>query len=75
MAQKKAKQEKAKAKVLSKKAVRKVVKLASVKKSNGNRKSGHLPKASTKPYGQDGKALSGIKILDFTHVESGPTCT
>jgi formyl-CoA transferase len=75
MAQKKAKQEKAKAKVLSKKAVRKVVKLASVKKSNGNRKSGHLPKASTKPYGQDGKALSGIKILDFTHVQSGPTCT
>ena len=22
-----------------------------------------------------GKALDGIKILDFTHVQSGPTCT
>ncbi|MEY3207825.1 MAG: hypothetical protein RIS77_1199, partial [Pseudomonadota bacterium] len=21
------------------------------------------------------KALEGIKILDFTHVQSGPTCT
>src|SRR5256886_7344383 len=25
--------------------------------------------------GQDGKALDGVKILDFTHVQSGPTCT
>ena len=23
----------------------------------------------------DGKALDGVKILDFTHVQSGPTCT
>ena len=30
---------------------------------------------STKPYGQAGKALDGVKILDFTHVQSGPTCT
>ena len=27
------------------------------------------------PWGQAGKALDGVKILDFTHVESGPTCT
>jgi formyl-CoA transferase len=40
-------------------------------KPNGN----GLPKPSTKPFGQAGKALEGVKILDFTHVQSGPTCT
>jgi formyl-CoA transferase len=34
-----------------------------------------LPKPSSKPYGQAGKALDGVRILDFTHVQSGPTCT
>ena len=33
------------------------------------------PRMSTKPWGKDGKALDGVKILDFTHVQSGPTCT
>jgi formyl-CoA transferase len=38
------------------------------------------PRASTKPpskkpWGKDGKALDGVRILDFTHVQSGPTCT
>src|SRR5690349_2785932 len=33
------------------------------------------PKISKKPWGQDGKALEGVRILDFTHVQSGPTCT
>ena len=28
-----------------------------------------------KPWGQAGKALDGVQILDFTHVQSGPTCT
>src|SRR6266550_71195 len=32
-------------------------------------------KVSKKPWGKDGKALDGVKILDFTHVQSGPTCT
>ena len=27
------------------------------------------------PIGQAGKALDGVRILDFTHVQSGPTCT
>jgi formyl-CoA transferase len=34
-----------------------------------------LPKPSTKPWGRAGKALDGVRILDFTHVQSGPTCT
>ena len=42
---------------------------------NGAHKNGGLPKPSTKPFGQAGKALEGVKILDFTHVQSGPTCT
>jgi formyl-CoA transferase len=72
---------KAKSKPAAKKPARKVVKFAAKKpaakasakpKANGN---GHLPKPSTKPYGQDGKALDGVRILDFTHVQSGPTCT
>ena len=49
---------------------KKVVKLAA-KKATGN----GLPKPSTKPFGQAGKALDGVRILDFTHVQSGPTCT
>jgi formyl-CoA transferase len=34
-----------------------------------------LPNPSAKPFGQAGKALEGVRILDFTHVQSGPTCT
>src|SRR5436309_4122188 len=48
---------------------KKVVKLVTKKNSNG------LPKPSTKPYGQAGKALEGVRILDFSHVQAGPTCT
>jgi formyl-CoA transferase len=40
-------------------------------KNNGNA----LPEPSQKPFGMDGKALEGVRILDFTHVQSGPTCT
>ena len=68
MAKKKPKKSKAKA---SAKKSRKVVKL-STKKKTGN---GHMPRPSSKPFGQAGKALTGVKILDFTHVQSGPTCT
>ena len=28
-----------------------------------------------KPWGEAGQALDGVRILDFTHVQSGPTCT
>ena len=51
------------------KSTKKVVQL--VAKKNGN---GHT-KPSSKPFGQAGKALDGVRILDFTHVQSGPTCT
>ena len=58
----------------AKKSAKKVVKLAAKKpaaKTNGH----GLPRPSTKPFGQAGRALEGVKILDFTHVQSGPTCT
>src|SRR5438270_2130647 len=35
----------------------------------------NLPSPSTAPWGDAGKALDGVRILDFTHVQSGPTCT
>jgi formyl-CoA transferase len=82
MAKKKSKPAKRRGKVraAAKKSARKVVKLRSAKKpaakmANGSSKIANLPRASTKPYGQDGKALTGVRILDFTHVQSGPTCT
>ena len=71
-----------KAKSKAKKFTPRVVKRASAR-TNGARKNGAhrngnnggLPRPSTKPFGQAGKALEGVKILDFTHVQSGPTCT
>ncbi len=59
-----------KAKSRTKAASKKVATL----KSKPARKNG-LPKISSKPFGKDGKALDGVRILDFTHVQSGPTCT
>jgi len=71
MAKKKDKKAKDKDKISKKdKAKRKSLKLVA-NKANGN----GLPKVSSKPWGKDGKALDGVKILDFTHVQSGPTCT
>src|SRR5580658_3518106 len=43
--------------------------------ANGGAASGTLPPPSEKPFGEAGKALDGVRILDFTHVQSGPTCT
>src|SRR3974377_2174790 len=66
----KAKSKAARAKTIAKTASKRVVKL--VKKSaNGN----GPPRPSGKAWGQAGRALDGVRILDFTHVQSGPTCT
>src|SRR3954466_1712778 len=70
---KKAKPVKAKSKPKSKAASKKVVKLSS--KKPAAKSANGLPKPSSKPWGQAGRALDGVKILDFTHVQSGPTCT
>src|SRR5712671_2317544 len=75
MRTKKAKKSKVKAKAKSKAATRKAVKLKSKKPAARKAVSSGLPRPSTKPWGQAGKALDGVKILDFTHVQSGPTCT
>src|SRR5215207_9071991 len=83
MAKKKAKKAmaktKAKSKAKSKAASKKVVKLKSKKPAATTGKvqgaAGGLPKPSTKPFGQAGKALEGVRLLDMSHVQAGPTCT
>src|SRR5580704_10519563 len=73
------KKAKAKSKAVAKKPAKKVVKLKAKKPAahagNGNGNGNGLPRPSSKPWGQAGRALEGVKILDFTHVQSGPTCT
>src|SRR5262245_3998920 len=56
----------------SAKASRKGAKKA---RTNGTRKTNALPPPSRLPWGEAGKALDGVRVLDFTHVQSGPTCT
>src|SRR6478609_2908129 len=81
MAKKIAKKAKAKAaaskvKVKAKLVKKPALKVVAKKLSGGSIiHNGAAPKISKKPWGQDGKALEGVKILDFTHVQSGPTCT
>src|ERR1700686_4867241 len=74
------KKAKSRVKAAAKKSARKVVKLkpkkAAAKAQGSKAHSGNgLPRPSSKPWGQAGRALEGVKNLDFTHVQSGPTCT
>src|SRR5262245_2883633 len=59
----------------AKKRAKKVVMVTAHKPPAKSANSNGVPKPSTKPWGQAGRALDGVKILDFTHVQSGPTCT
>jgi len=69
--QAKAKSRAARARKPARKSVAAAAKKPAAKKANGN----GTPRPSSKPYGHAGKALDGVRILDFTHVQSGPTCT
>jgi formyl-CoA transferase len=66
------KKSKSKTKAAAKKSAKKVVKLAPKKAAASAKR---LPRPSTKPWGQAGKALEGVHILDLSHVQAGPTCT
>jgi formyl-CoA transferase len=66
---------KAKSKKTGKKPARKAAKLAGKKPAAKAQNGNGLPRPSSRPWGQAGRALEGVKILDFTHVQSGPTCT
>ncbi len=64
------------AKKAAKKSAKKVVKLDGEEAGGESAGNGNgLPRPIAKPWGQAGRALEGVKILDFTHVQSGPTCT
>ena len=60
-----------KSKTAPKKILNLKAKKPSAKTANGNA----LPRPSSMPWGEAGRALDGVRILDFTHVQSGPTCT
>ena len=67
-----AKRNKAKSRAAAKKSARKLVKPAPTKPAKS---AGSPQRPSSKPWGQAGRALDGVRVLDFTHVQSGPTCT
>jgi formyl-CoA transferase len=63
-----------KRKTATKKSAPKVVRAKAGRSANTPGANG-APRPSSKPWGQAGRALDGVRILDFTHVQSGPTCT
>ena len=73
MAAKKKSAKKGPKKAARKSTPKKATKLA--KKPATASRAASVPKPTSKPFGQAGKALDGVSILDFTHVQSGQTCT
>jgi formyl-CoA transferase len=60
----------------AKQPAKKTVKVAAKKKPAAKSANGNaVPRPSSMPWGEAGRALDGVRILDFTHVQSGPTCT
>jgi formyl-CoA transferase len=66
---------KAKLKAHAKKPVKNPVKLATKKPAAKAAHRNGVARPSAKPWGRAGRALDGVRVLDFTHVQSGPTCT
>ena len=66
---------KAAAKKSAKRSTKKVVKLRAKRPPQKEAAKNGAARPSSKPWGQAGRALDGVRILDFTHVQSGPTCT
>jgi formyl-CoA transferase len=66
---------KTKSKAAAKKSAKKVVKLKAKRPAAKAVTRNGAPRPSAKPWGEAGRALDGVRILDFTHVQSGPTCT
>jgi formyl-CoA transferase len=64
-----------KSKGAAKKSAKRVVAFKAKKPPQKAAAANGLPRPSSKPFGQAGKALDGVRVLDFTHVQSGPTCT
>ncbi len=65
----------AKSKAAAKKSAKKVVKLEAKRPAAKAVTRNGARRPSAKPWGAAGRALDGVRILDFTHVQSGPTCT
>jgi formyl-CoA transferase len=66
---------KARTKAARKKSAKKVVRLKPKKRTAKAVTGNSTPRPSARPRGEAGRALDGVRILDFTHVQSGPTCT
>jgi len=75
MAKGKKQKRQVKAKGKTKTAARKPTAKKAAKKSAAKKNGNGLPRPTSRPFGQAGKALDGVRVLDFTHVQSGPTCT